>query len=62
MKKMIIVLVAAALVAAVVTLVAKSLGIENASPIIGGVVGGAVGGAVAWNFGKKIRGVRSLQV
>ncbi len=49
MKKMIIVLVAAALVAAVVTLVAKSLGIENASPIIGGVVGGAV----AWNFGKK---------
>ena len=53
MKKMIIVLVAAALVAAVVTLVAKSLGIENASPIICGAVGGAVGGAVAWNFGKK---------
>jgi hypothetical protein len=53
LKKMIIVIIAAAMTAAVATIITKSFGMENASPMIGGAVGGAVGGAIAWNFGKK---------
>ena len=53
LKKMLIVIIAAAMTAAVATIITKSFGMENASPMIGGAVGGAVGGAIAWNFGKK---------
>lgn len=44
----------AALSAVVATVVCKSLlGIENASPIVGGAVGGAIGGLLASKFGGK---------
>ena len=53
LKKMIVIIFVAAMAAAVATIITKSFGIENASPLIGGAVGGAVGGAIAGNFGKK---------
>jgi uncharacterized membrane protein YeaQ/YmgE (transglycosylase-associated protein family) len=52
-KKWISVIIVAAIAGGVTTLIAKYLGIENASPIVGGAVGGAFGGAIASNFGSK---------
>ena len=47
-------MIGAAIAAVVATVVCKFLlGIENASPIIGGAIGGAVGGGVAAKFGSK---------
>lgn len=51
---MLVVIIGAGLAAVVATVVCKSLlGIENASPMIGGAVGGAIGGGIASKFGGK---------
>ena len=53
MKKYLIIIICSAALSAFLTILFKSLGIENSSIYVGGITGGIVGGVVGVYLGKN---------